>query len=201
MAQITLTYGEANLGHGPQLCMECGAKAGSNLEKQFQWKPRWIGVFILMGLLPYLIAAVMTNMKMRVMVPFCEEHKNHFAKRQLFGWGGFVALVMMFCALAWVPKAALDSVLIGDMLAVLAWLFGLAIYGQWALRPTEITTRDITLTNVSDAYVQALQQIRRDNPDRAPIIVQAPPATGSSAGFLMAILIGLMVVAVIAGAK
>ena len=47
---------------------------------------------ILAGLLPYAIVAILMTKRARVQVPLCENHKGHWFLRNLFIWGGLLAV-------------------------------------------------------------------------------------------------------------
>jgi hypothetical protein len=48
---------------------------------------------------------------------------------------------------------------------LLGWLITIAVLQQTAIRPTEITDRSITLTGVSEGYIEALRADRGDDYD------------------------------------
>ena len=52
--------------------------------------PSWVIIFVFCGLLPFLIVALLTRKTMRVTLPVCDRHKNHWLVRRLFV-GVFVA--------------------------------------------------------------------------------------------------------------
>ena len=95
MAVIRLDRFEAEEGDLPAVCMKCGAPAVLEKLKQFSWNPPWVILLILIGLLPYVIVALVLTKRMRVRVPLCNEHKNHFAWRAWFIYGGFAGLFLL----------------------------------------------------------------------------------------------------------
>lgn len=200
MAQITMTYAEASLGRSPRLCMRCGEKATTTREKVLSWKPSWVVVLIFLGLLPYLIAAALSTKKMRLVAPLCDRHANHWSLRTLIAGGGFLALMaLVFITINAGPGKYTDSLWAVLLVGFLVWLFGIVGLNHTAIRPVDITERDMTVTGVSPAFAEAVCHWRKDHP---PELLQVPIApAGSSTGILLAILGFLMLVALASGGR
>jgi hypothetical protein len=175
MAKVRLSRYEVEDRGLPGVCMQCGAQAWSQKAKTFSWCPPWTGVLILAGLLPYVIVVAILTKRMTVHAPLCDEHKNHWAWRNWVLWLGLVILAVLGIASLVLlatqqdrrggsnPIAGLACA--GTAVAFLIWLITVAIIQQGAIRPTEITDDEITLTNVSAGFVDALE---KEQNKRAP---------------------------------
>ena len=168
MAEIRLRLREAD-GRLPMVCMCCGEPATVTKTKKMSWCPPWVGVLIVAGLLPYAIVASILTKRARVQGPLCEQHKGHWLYRLLILWltlavVGFVGLVAII-AVASLPRHLSDSlgpfICIGSVGLFVVWLIGIIIMQYTAIRPKEITDRDILLTGVCDSFVEAVEDADR----------------------------------------
>jgi hypothetical protein len=152
----------------PRVCMKCGADATTVRKKQFSWYPPWVIVLIFLGVWPFLIVALILTKRRSVEVPFCDQHKNHWLIRILAGGGAVAALVaagvLAFVAIeSLAPKGKGDDLsgflCLGWFVLLLVLAIGLAIYNNLTtIRTTEITEREITLTNVSPDFARAVAE-------------------------------------------
>jgi hypothetical protein len=170
MAKIKLYRREVERGL-PAICMCCGDEAATERRRKFSWYPPWVNFLVLVGLLPAAIVAAILTKKMEVRVPLCTEHQNHWFSRNLIIWGGIVGLILL-ALLSMFVTAALDSaqprrggdsgllgfVCLGLTLLGLVWLVVVCIVQSGAIKPVEITDRTITLTKVSQEFVDAIEQ-------------------------------------------
>jgi hypothetical protein len=158
--------------------MRCGARATTTTRRKFSWHPPWVSALILVGLLPYVIVAIVLTKKARVVMPFCDAHKKYWFNHTLLVWGSFGAIVLLGIGLI-VLMAILEQAgrgLRGDGLGayaclamlglLLVWLVVIAILGQFTIRPVEITDRSITLTRVSPEFVDAFHEYRERERDK-----------------------------------
>jgi hypothetical protein len=171
MAQLRLGRYEAEEGELPSVCMRCGAPATATKSKQFSWHPQWVLVLILAGLLPWAIVALILTKRMRVRVPLCQKHKNHWLWRGWVIYGGLAAIFVLGIGLA-ILTAQLEGaahgrgsdlggfLCMGGWGVALAWLITAAIVQATGIRPTEITDRSITLNKVSPVFVEAVRKER-----------------------------------------
>ena len=167
--------------------------------KQFSWNPPWVFILLFAGLLPLLIVAMITTKKMRMHAPFCDEHKGHWSSRTKWSWLGFGLVFLAGVATIMVSASGLDSnntlfglACAGTIGLGVVWLIAAAILGNTGIRPTEITDRSITLTNVSPEFVRAMEDHYDENPDRAPYV-----ARGGSSSFPIVALVALGCVVVV----
>jgi hypothetical protein len=173
MATARLNRDEATDGHLPRTCVKCGVAATVERRKAFSWCPPWVSVLILAGVLPYAIVASILTRKMTARLPFCDAHKGHYRWRNWFLWGGLAGCGALAFAV-FVVMVAQDNpgrrqasteqlnglLCLGTMAVGLVWLIAAAIIQNTAIRPTEITEGNITLTNVCSEFVDALDEYR-----------------------------------------
>jgi hypothetical protein len=171
MAQVRLQWFEVKRERLPPACMVCGGPAATYKCKRFAWHPPWVYALILVGLIPFAIVALCLTKRMTVWAPLCQEHRSHWLWRMWVVLGGFLGVVAVGM-LAFILIAATDqrgrAGRTSDLLAGLACigtLFLLVVrlavtisVQLTAIRPTEITDRRITLTGVSEAFLDALDR-------------------------------------------
>lgn len=167
MAVLRLESYDRNVEELPDVCMQCGEPATLRKSKTFSWFPPWIWVlFFVCGLLPFAIVAMIMTKRRTVDVPLCEEHRNHWLWRQLLVFGTLLGVVVIG-VVAWGVLIANDNnrgdplggiLCAGSLIFLVAWLILAVIVQSTSIRPKEITDRDITLTGVSKAFVEAYEQ-------------------------------------------
>jgi hypothetical protein len=178
MATVRLGRFEVEQGRLPSVCMACGAPATVRKSKRFAWHPSWVWLLLFAGLLPLIIVAAILTKRMTLLAPFCEQHKRYFFLRNdamgislvllvLLGCGGFLG-VNQVADLGGSDWRGLYVFAVGGCL--FAWLVFAAVVGQCSIRPTEITDHSITLVNVSEEFVKAVQPTRmaEDYPEVLP---------------------------------
>ncbi len=74
MAKIRVYRYEAGGNDFPRMCMRCGEPADRDVPQTFSWMPGWVNVLILVGLLPWIVAALVLRKTMRVVAPMCRRH-------------------------------------------------------------------------------------------------------------------------------
>lgn len=169
MARIRLREAETKAERLPEVCMACGQPAAAYVAKTFRWYPEWIGVFILLGVLPFWIMAAIMSKYMTVEVPLCEKHGRYFTTR-LIALSVIVALIFLIpITVAIFALAVSDRDQAGNSLAAALCIFVpciivgvIVIYfiQNRMIRPKEITDRNITLIRVHEDFVEAMQEAR-----------------------------------------
>ncbi len=182
MARVRLSRDEVD--ELPPVCLRCGAPTTLVRERTFTWHPSWIDWLIIGGLILFwpllvvgiVLVAVMTK-RMRVAVPLCEAHRGYWQRRAWFIWGGLAVVA----PLAIGTVAFLFSVIqaedpdrqavagwtcAGAGLIGLVWLIAVAFLQRSVIAPAEITDDEITLSQVSPAFKEALER-RRGEEDAA----------------------------------
>jgi hypothetical protein len=173
MATVRLRRFEVDEGLLPPVCLRCGAKATLRRTKKFTRHPLWVLVFVVLGLgLPGIVVATIVGLVLArhvtILTPLCDEHRNHFALQSWSFYGGFGMLafgVALATALMTLTDASpgrngqlvFGMVCGGGGLVALAWWIGALVVRGLGIRVTEITDRSITLTNVSEDFVDAME--------------------------------------------
>jgi hypothetical protein len=146
----------------PAVCATCGADATTHKTRAFAWFPPWVYVLLPAGLLPYAIVANVMTKRMNVDVPFCDAHAGHFWKRALLMLAGvllFLAPLVAGIAVSGPGNDALfTALLLTALFGFLCWIALIVVLKLTEIRPTEITDDSITLTSVSPAFVEALEE-------------------------------------------
>src|SRR6266852_5675304 len=94
MALVRLHRDDAD-GYIPDVCMACGEPASATKTNQMSWCPPWVGVLILIGLLPYVIVSLILTQRATIQAPLCDQHQGHWFNRLLLTWGSFVLFGLM----------------------------------------------------------------------------------------------------------
>jgi hypothetical protein len=165
MASIRLGRYEAADGDLPEVCIVCGAPGDVYRLKNFSWHPKWVYFFILLGLLPLVIIALILTKRMSVRAPVCRDHRYHWIWRSWVIGGSLVLLIALFFV-AMVIGSSLErranggdffGVICGGFVALgIVWLIAAVAVQSTAVRATEITDREITLAGVSPKFVEAV---------------------------------------------
>jgi hypothetical protein len=168
MPNITLDLEEVQDGL-PPVCMRCGARTTLVKERTFTWTPQWVGLTAVV--LPLcIILAISLRKRVKVAVPLCERHQNHWSWR-VWAIGGSVAALAVFVPVTVGVMLALgvgeDSpvwpvFVIGVLILFLAWIITAAILETTKIRPLDMTEYSIALTGVSQQFVNAVYDERED---------------------------------------
>jgi hypothetical protein len=173
MATVRLRLRECREDGLPDVCMQCGDPARHFKDRQFSWYPKWILALLPLGLLPCAIVVSIMTWRRMVTVPLCEAHRNHWLKRQLIGVGalfGTIALIIVLFVGASELDPKMDT--LGPVASILAlvlliaMIVVLAVAAAGTIQPTEITERTITLKNVGQTFVDALEDFREEEEER-----------------------------------
>jgi hypothetical protein len=145
---VRVTRREALAGNFPAVCAACGAPAVVRRTKEFTSS----GLFAETG--------------MRVTLPFCHNHRNHWANRVAYLWCLFFLTIFLWVAalvlmIPLIPGKGIDHSGAGwSCLALMAlgivWLIVAAGIRHSPIRATGITDHSITLHNLSAVFVDAL---------------------------------------------
>jgi hypothetical protein len=152
MARVTLDPDRRDY-ELPSVCMYCGAPATRRKSKTFSWHPPWIYILLLVGLLPFMLVALIMTQRLRLSAPLCEQHRYHWGWRQAFvllsllGVFGLIAGLAIFTSARPGQRPLLPGeAWIALPVALLAWVILAIVVQTRTIRPTEITAYTITLT-------------------------------------------------------
>jgi len=168
---VRLTRREARDGRLPRVCLVCGARASGCKSKVMSWHPPWVYILLLAGVLPFPIVALVMQKRMRVEAPLCRRHQNHWLVRTLTIVLSLVGGIVIGCGLLMFASQRAGRadntglICIGIALLGGLWLLLVAILSLTAVRPQEITDDSITLTGVSDEFIDAMEEFDEDEID------------------------------------
>jgi hypothetical protein len=138
----------------------------------FSWYPPAlyaVGLLGFPGLVLYLILVVVFRRRMRVIVPLCTHHRDHWLPRHLAIYGGMLAAFVMTVVtltLLVIIKGTFSAnaggfCCLGNFAILAAFCAALAAYEAKGMRVTEITARSITFAGVSQGFIDAVLRDRR----------------------------------------
>jgi hypothetical protein len=183
MAGLRLEWDDVIAGALPPICMRCGAPAVVWKRRRFYWTPPWMLLFLLFP--PLFIALLFVLQRRRkLMVPFCRQHRGHWAWRRVVSLSTFPLPFLLFACAPWSIFWGLEAPL--DMIVFLACCFGALAGGiLWfllhgtlnytAVNTAEISETGLYLRNVSPVFVRAYDAWR---PLRSPAAASAPAGMG-----------------------
>lgn len=175
MSSIRLRARETSADELPMVCMACGRRAKSHIDKTFSWHPDWVNLTLFLGAVPYVIFAITMRQYMAVEVPVCNRHQSYFQNRTI--WiavltaATFLIGLLAFLLLLAVGGGDAAGALVGGMacfgISVLPAIGGIAYIQTTTIRAREITERSITLVRVHDEFVDAIEELREGSPRKA----------------------------------
>jgi hypothetical protein len=168
MADIRLGRYEIEHYDPPPVCVRCGARSVVCKDHRFQWSPPWVYVLLLLGVIPYAIAAGATQKRMTVPMPLCDRHKWHWGGRTavvLLGLVAIIAILIMGVALGAELDADPALIFIPVGFLFLAWIVSAIVLASTTIRAREITDKSITLMGISPEFIEALNEARRGERD------------------------------------
>jgi hypothetical protein len=178
MAKLRLSRRRVEEGNLPTYCMRCGEPTELIKHKNFSWHPEWVDIFIVIGVCAGgifwvgIILAIVLTKRMRVTVPLCEQHQNHWRwRRQMIWFSLMVPVGLLICGIGLAfalhsppgnspsPAAILALAMAG--VAFVVWIIIVAALQNSAIRAKEITDDGITLIKVSPEFVRCFAEQRR----------------------------------------
>lgn len=141
----------------PPVCVKCGNPAdGKPVEKTFYWHNPAIYLVIFLGVLIYVIVALVVRKGIRVRVPLCAQHAQRRGTFVMLSW--VLPLIGIADAII-LPQFDVDSGLVA-LLAVVLVLTGIIIWASVAnpIRPTFIDQSHGDFTGFSSAFLQSIPE-------------------------------------------
>ncbi len=158
MAIITVRRREADGKSFPQTCMRCGAESDRLVLHTFSWMPWWVYLCFFAGILPFLIVILLSRKTMRVNVPLCKRHVNHWRNRSFYTWIGlmwWLGMIIVLVMLARVLPEEIFTLAIGVCLfGALIWFIGLLILGNGTILALEIRKFGMDIENVNEQFAE-----------------------------------------------
>lgn len=153
MANTTLHIAE--LRHLPHVCARCGAAATDARVEEFTWTPQWAQFAIFIGLLPLYILVKLTQERVTVPLPVCDQHRREkLTTAQWVVWGGIAAAAVVAGVGVYLSAGDLAVYAVGAM--VLLGMVAVFVCNP-SIRATHISNTTITLNGVSEAFAEAVE--------------------------------------------
>jgi hypothetical protein len=171
MARVTISREEAEDGLLPPVCALTGVRTDEVKDKQFLWQPGWVSIIALVAIPAYIIVSLMVRKTMKVQLPLVREKHGHWLWRQVVGvlalFAGVATLIGSGAA-AGDPNAGplAGWIALTGLGLFIAAIVLFAVLNHFAIRPAEITDDDITLVNVHQNFVDALEEDREAEDER-----------------------------------
>lgn len=158
MVTVRLTREQCENDRLPSICARCGEPTTGRVARTFTWHPPWVGVFLLLLVVPGLLLMLALRKSMRVRVPLCDRHGRHWSSPAVFA-----GVSLPLCALVVIGGlyADLDSDIM--RLGAFAFLGCLMVSGVWQsrlIRPERITSAEMLLANVCMPFAEAAKALR-----------------------------------------
>jgi hypothetical protein len=161
--------------------MVCGEPADKFKRRVFTWYPRWAGLLLFAGIIPGAFAMLILSQRKTVDVPFCASHRNYFRNRGIAIWLSLIAFIVLGVVAIFLPdlyflltpeKTERETI---EKLSVVIWsilgffllveIVFVVIMLNTGVRAREITESRIGLTGVSEAFVDAMNDLREARED------------------------------------
>lgn len=169
MADIRVEL-EVAAGRFPEVCARCGEPATTAKWKTMAWYPPWVNILLLVGVLPAAIVMMILTKRASVKVPFCAGHAWHWINRNLLIAGTFVLFaaigIISVVVATNVPRDLEQKIMpvicIGDLVLLVTWLVIIVVAQTTAIRPKEITDKEVVLAGVCNEFVDAVEEADRE---------------------------------------
>ena len=140
----------------PNLCVRCGAPQSELITKRYAWHHPALFLLILLGVLIYVIAAMIIQKKMELKLPLCDEHAGSYRRNR------GIAITLLLVA---IPAAIVLSIVSPDsvgwwiLLCIVMLLAGAVMIGRInPLQPKKITDTHGFFRGASDAFLLNLAE-------------------------------------------
>jgi hypothetical protein len=143
----------------PLPCVKCGAPAnGKPVNKNFSWHPPALYLVALVGLLIYVIVAMIVRKSMRLTVPLCAQHAQRRSVAVTLSW--VIPLVSIADAFI-LPNFGVDGGIVA-LISVVMVLTGIVIWAivDYPIRPKSIDRYQGVFTGFCEAYLQQFSPAR-----------------------------------------
>jgi hypothetical protein len=161
MALVRLTREEAR-GKLPLVCVCCGGPA-AGFRTKISWYPPWANIFCF----AFFVPLILLIRRIRLTLPFCNEHYGHWLRRSLAVWGSLAIVylfplgMMLFLDSQRIHGREVEEILLPLVCAAMGVLWvGLSITLQYmTVRPWEVTKQFIVVSGVDPAFIEALKMM------------------------------------------
>jgi hypothetical protein len=173
MDWVTLTRQQVESDALPRICMVCGQPATCCVNTSFAHTPEWVQWLYLAGIIPGMIAEHFCRREMRVACPFCARHRHHWVVLVWTASVGWLLAGLLLGGAGFLIGMGVDAesssgqwigLGIGASVGIVLWLIVVIYLASTRIDATKVTTDDITLQRVADAFAKAA----RDGQPPAP---------------------------------
>jgi hypothetical protein len=142
----------------PPRCVLCNHPTSFRLDRDFSWHPFFYYIFLLLGVLPYFLIALLVRRKVHLAIPLCTNHEA--ARRRRMGIA--VAVIGTSSLLLAIP-AVFDKLVLLAAIGFPGLLVGLfmALSANRVFRITGLDNRTIYLRGISPMFLQQLPTATR----------------------------------------
>lgn len=141
----------------PDRCVKCNAPAhGRRLTRKLSWHTPWIYLIIFVGVLFYVIAAVILRKRARVEIGICEAHWAARRRDVLIGWASFLVAIL----LGWCGAHFGNGWLYGSALTIFLGGLIYAAFRTPVVSAKKIDADFVWLKGASRAYTAELPEFR-----------------------------------------
>jgi hypothetical protein len=144
----------------PDICVKSNLPAQRRLKRNLQWHHPALALLILIGILVYVVVAVILTKRATIMLPLTEEWYARRQRRLLIAWSwGLVSLALIVGGIALAIQTDRGEF---GLAALAGFVSGLAalIYGQYAcslVRPKRMTDQYIWLLGAHPDFLNRLE--------------------------------------------
>lgn len=140
----------------PMRCVKCNEPDATPFRRTLVWCPPWAYLLLIVGLIPFVLIALVVQKKLTGVFALCELHRRRRRRAIAIGWLGALAGVAIILAGA----ATRDGAGLGVLLGI-ATIFLTAIYGLFASRtvwPRRIRQGRAWVNGVCPQYLDDLPE-------------------------------------------
>lgn len=149
-----LTLGANEAAPLPPLCVKCGATSAGTLKKSFYWHSPFWYVFILLGILPYAILAMIVRRRLDVQIPLCAGHRRSRRNAIWTAWLLFLGGIALPIVLATIGIDSPIGVLGACVGVLAAIIIGFAVANS--ITPTRIDDNGGTFRGAGEGFLETL---------------------------------------------
>ena len=145
----------------PRVCVKTGASAETTIKKQVLWAPPWTYVFLLLGVLPFVLVYYLAGKKRTIEVPATGPVAARRRNLVIAAWGCvLLAIVTPFITIG----SGLEWLMLVPIMGI--FVFGIAAARAWIV--ISMHEHELRLRRVHPNFVGAAQQLLGTFPGPPP---------------------------------
>lgn len=164
----------AETGHLPDICMTCGCQTHDRLRRTIEYQPKWAESMMILGFImggiPGLIIAVLTQKQTHVALPFCSKHKSHLShlvKVASIGWllpaltggVGFLVGYLPTHKLPPLQPPAIAGLVLGIALGLIAYIVALIWLSLNRVKIEQKAEHEVLFSRVAPKFAKAVREM------------------------------------------